>query len=187
MITDNDAAFEKITPDDFFDSGNLKILICYLLVAVNEPIPATEMSQLFHYEGVANYFDTQTAIYDLERDACIEKAPNQKELYIITPKGKELSATLKENVSAALRSKVYNAVVKMLGRYKAERDTDIEITKTSDGCLFTCNAKNGDTVLLSFSILLPNEAQALELKNQILVDPKYYYEGFIKLLTEDLP
>ena len=57
--------FERITPDDFYDSGDLKILICYLLSCIRQPLPATETAQLFHYEGVANYFDVQTTFFDL--------------------------------------------------------------------------------------------------------------------------
>ncbi len=181
----NDNTFTKITPQNMFDSGDLKILICYLLSALDEQVPATEMAQLFHYEGISNYFDVQTAIYDLERDGCIEKSG--KDLYSVTEKGKTLSSTLKESVSSVLREKAYRAVVKMLRRYKTERDTDIEITKTDKGVLLTCSEKNGDALLFSFSLMLPNEAQAAALKNQILKDPKYYYESFIKILTENLP
>lgn len=178
--------FDKIVPENIFDSGDLKVLICYMLASLNEAIPATETAQLFHYEGIANYFDTQTAIYELEQDGYIAKI-NNNDMFKITPMGVSLSATLKENVSTTLRTKVYNAVVKMLTRYKAERDTDIEIEQKSGGFLLTCSAKSGDEVLLSFSLMLPNMSQALALKEQIIKDPKYYYDSFIKLLTEDIP
>ncbi len=182
-----DLKFDKIVPENIFDSGDLKVLICYMLASLNEPIPATETAQLFHYEGIANYFDTQTAIYELEQDGFISPAQHAKDMFLITQKGIELSSTLKESVSIVLRTKVYNAVVKMLTRYKAERDTDIEIEEKQGGCLLTCRSKIGDEVLLSFSLMLPNMSQALALKNQILIDPKYYYDSFIKLLTEDIP
>ena len=178
-----DFSFEKITPEDFFDSGDLKVLICYVLSALNEPVPATETAQLFHYEGIANYFDVQTALADLEKSGHITAVEGTPELYRITPQGVSLSATLRESVSATLRAKAYNAVVKMLARYKTERDTDIEITQSDSGFL----ARSGDTVLFSFSLLLPNEAQALALRERILTDPKYYYDSFIALLTEELP
>lgn len=182
-----DFSFEKITPEDFFDSGDLKVLICYVLSALNEPVPATETAQLFHYEGIANYFDVQTALADLEKSGHITAVDGTPELYRITPQGVSLSATLRESVSATLRAKAYNAVVKMLARYKTERDTDIEITQGDSGFTLTCLARSGDTVLFSFSLLLPNEAQALALRERILTDPKYYYDSFIALLTEELP
>ena len=118
-----------------FDSGDLKILICYLLAALSGPVPVTETAQLFHYEGISNYFDTQTAIAQLERDGYIVPTETSKDMYEITPKGIALSNTLKDTVSTALRDKVYNAVLKMLLRYKTERDTNITIEKT-EGALF---------------------------------------------------
>lgn len=178
--------FEKITPENMFESADLKILICYLLASLNEPVPGVETAQLFHYEGIANYFDTQTALYELERDGYISPLPNEKDMFVITPKGVSLSATLKDTVSTVLRTRVYNAVLKMLSRYKAERDTSIEITRTDSGCLLTCKVTNDNTVLFSFQLLLPDMQQAQALKSQILNDPKYYYDSFIKTLTEDI-
>lgn len=182
-----DSTFDRIVPENIFNSGDLKVLICYMLAAIDEPVPATETAQLFHYEGIANYFDTQTAIYDLEQNGYITPHNNCKDLFKITEKGKNLSQTLKESVSIALRTKVYNAVLKMLTRYKYERDTDIVIENNESGSLLTFKMVSGETTLFSYSLLLPNEAQALALREQILKDPKYYYDSFIKLLTEDIP
>ncbi len=178
--------FDKIVPENIFGSGDLKVLICYMLSAINEAIPATETAQLFHYEGIANYFDTQTAIFELEKDGYIAPHNSKKDMYRITEKGKALSNTLKDNVSITLRTKVYNAVVKMLTRYKYERDCDIVIENTAGGSLLTYRMTSGDITLCSYSILLPNESQAQTLKEKILKDPKYYYDSFIKILTEDI-
>ena len=179
--------FDKIVPENIFGSGDLKVLICYMLTAINEAVPATETAQLFHYEGIANYFDTQTAIFELEKDGYIAPNNAKNDMFRITEKGKELSRTLKDNVSITLRSKVYNAVVKMLTRYKYERDCDIVIQNTAGGSLLTYRMTSGDITLCSYSILLPNESQALSLKEKILKNPKYYYDSFIKILTEDIP
>ena len=178
--------FEKIVPDEKFFGGDLKVLICYMLSALNEEVPITETAQLFHYEGIANYFDTQTAIYELEKEAYIEKSEKSKDMMVITQKGAALSATLKDSVSAVLREKVYNAVIIMLSRYKAERDTDIKIEQKDSGFLLTYSVSGGVEDLLSFSIMLPNMAQANHLKEHILKNPKYYCDSFIELLTENL-
>lgn len=179
--------FEKITPDNIFDSGDLKILICYVFSAINEPIPITEMAQLMHYEGITNYFDAQTAVYELEKDDYIAPLDTDKNMYRILEKGVYLSETLRDSISLALKSKVYAAVLKMLSRYKAERDTDIIINKTDFGSSLSCKVKNNDAVLFGFDIMLPNDEQANFLKDKILEDPKYYYDSFIKILTEELP
>lgn len=177
--------FQKITPENIFDSGDLKILICYVLDAIKEPVPSTEMCQLLHYEGITNYFDAQTAIYELEKGGYI--APSEPNMYKILDKGVNLSETLRDTISLALKSKVYAAVLKMLSRYKSERDTDITITKTSYGSLLGCKVTNNDEVLFGFELLLPNDEQANALKSQILEDPKYYYDSFINILTQELP
>ena len=178
--------FDKLVPEDMFFDGDLKVIICYLLSALKEPIPVTETAQLFHYEGIANYFDTQTAIYELEKEGYITQSEMGKDMMIIADKGEFLSNTLKESVSILLREKLYNAVVKMLARYKAERDTNIEIAEGKGGFLLTCKVNGGEETLLSFSIMLPNMAQANSLKERILKNPKYYCDAFIELLTDDI-
>jgi predicted transcriptional regulator len=182
----NENRFEKLVPTDKFFGGDLKVLICYMLSALDETIPVTETTQLFHYEGIANYFDTQTAIYELEKEGYIEQSGKENDLMAITEKGKTLSDTLKDSVSAVLREKVYAAVVKMLARYKAERDTDIKIEQKESGFLLTYSVSGGSEDLISFSIMLPNMAQAKHLKEHILKNPKYYCDSFIDLLTENM-
>ena len=182
----NENRFEKLVPTDKFFGGDLKVLICYMLSALDETIPVTETTQLFHYEGIANYFDTQTAIYELEKEGYIEHSGKENDLMAITEKGKTLSDTLKDSVSAVLREKVYGAVVKMLARYKAERDTDIKIEQKKSGFLLTYSVSGGSEDLISFSIMLPNMAQAKHLKEHILKNPKYYCDSFIDLLTENM-
>lgn len=177
--------FEKITPENMFETGDLKILICYVLSTIKEAVPATELAQLFHYEGIANYFEVQTAIYELEKSGYIKLENSKEQLFVITDEGKKLSVTLRDSVSATLRGKVYNAVVKMLARYKTERDTNITLTRVETGCSLTCKIASGGCDFLSFSILLPNEAQAGSLKEKILKNPSYYYDSLITLLTEE--
>ncbi len=179
-------SFEKIVPEDMFFGGDLKVLICYMLTSLDEAVPVTETAQLFHYEGIANYFDTQTAIFELEKEEYISKSEKFSDMVVITQKGKTLSNTLKDSVSVVLREKVYGAVVKMLARYKAERDTDIKIEEKKSGFLLTYTVSGGEEALLSFSITLPSMAQANHLKEQILKNPKYYCDSFIELLTENL-
>ena len=179
-------SFEKIIPEDMFFDGDLKVLICYMLTALKEAIPIVETAQLFHYEGIANYFDTQTAIYELEKEEYIAKSEKSADMVVVTKKGEDLSNALKDSVSAVLREKVYDATVKMLARYKAERDTDIKIEEKKSGFLLTYSVSGGEEEALSFSIMLPNMAQANHLKEHILKNPKYYCDSFIELLTENL-
>ena len=52
--------------------------------------------------------------------------------------------------------------------------------------MLTYKVKGGNEVILSFSIMLPNMAQAIQLKERILKNPKYYCDSVIALLTDDL-
>lgn len=174
--------FDRIVPQELFQSGQLRVIICYALAAVNQPVPGTELSQLLHYNNVANYFDVQTALSELERDGLLV---TEKDLLTLTEEGRSAAETLRETVSAPLRKKLYNAVVKMLGRYRSAHDTSVELTPNGSGWMLNYRVQGEHSNLLAFQIQLPNEAQALALKEKISADPKYYGDMLILLLTEN--
>ena len=57
--------------------------------------------------------------------------------------------------------------------------------RTARGLYFV-KVNGGEETVLSFSIMLPNMAQANSLKERILKNPKYYCDAFIELLTDDI-
>ena len=174
---------EKIVPEDIFESGDLKILICYMLTSLGEPLPATELSQLFHYEGIANYFDTQTAIDNLLNGGYIKET--SKDMFLATEKGADLAETLKQSVALTVRERAIKVVARMMARRRHEKETDIEITKTERGYNVSLNIIEGDSSLLQLSLKVADEISANFIKERILEDPSYVYAGLIELLLDE--
>ena len=66
----NPSAFD-VEPGGLRTSGEIKILICYLLGAVRQPLLRRWIDQVFLEHSLANYFDVADALGDLVSNGSI--------------------------------------------------------------------------------------------------------------------
>ena len=45
-----------------FSTAEVRILICYILSSIAEPVPGRLLGDILHYEGIANYFEVNDSI-----------------------------------------------------------------------------------------------------------------------------
>lgn len=162
--------------------AEIKILICYILSALKEPIPETELTQVLHYEGITNFFDAAEAISELIKNDCIKEYNGG---FVVTEKGADLAETLKQSVALTVRERAIKVVARMMARRRHEKETDIEITKTERGYNVSLNIIEGDSSLLQLSLKVADEISANFIKERILEDPSYVYAGLIELLLDE--
>ena len=62
---ENDAIGAGVKNGGLFNTAEIKILICYILNAVKEPVPAAMLSNILHFEGIANGFEVSDAMASL--------------------------------------------------------------------------------------------------------------------------
>lgn len=162
--------------------AEIKILICYILSALKEPVPETELTQVLHYEGITNYFDASEAISELIKNECIKEYNGG---FVVTEKGADLAETLKQSVALTVRERAIKVVARMLARRRHEKETDIEITKSERGFNVSLNIVEGNYSLLKLSLNVADEISANFIKERILEDPSYVYAGLIELLLDE--
>lgn len=162
--------------------AEIKILICYILSALKEPVPETELTQVLHYEGITNYFDGAEAISELIKNECIREVEGG---FVATKKGAELADALKQSVALSVRERAIKVVARMMARRRHEKETDIEITKVERGYNVSLNIVEGDYSLLKLSMNVADDISANFIKERILEDPSYVYAGLIELLLDE--
>ena len=45
-----------------FSTADIRILICYLLSSIKDPVPGRKLADLLHFEGIANCFEVNDSI-----------------------------------------------------------------------------------------------------------------------------
>lgn len=163
-------------------TDEIRILICYILDSVNDAVPGQQLSELLHYEGIANYFEVSTAFASLEENGHIKKVNGEK--YVITPSGSNIAATLKTSVPITVRDKTFSLTVKLLSQLKYAEETQFEITECEKGYNVRCAVVEGDTELMSVGLFVADKEQAENIKKNFLDDPTAVYSGIIELLTK---
>ncbi len=167
-----------------FSTADIRILICYILSTIGEPVPGKLLADTLHYEGIANCFEVNDSIAFLCENGQLEPVDPKEDTYITTSKGKEVADTLKTSLSMTTKKRAYIAATTMLARFKNAKETDIKISREGDKTFITCSAIDGETPFMSVKLLACDQDQALFIKDKFLSDPTKIYSTLIDLLTK---
>ena len=162
----------------------IKILVCYMLSRVKEPMSRKQLCDCLQENGLVNFFDTNAAIDDLLNQKMLKEKEYQKETCLTTTEaGKENAETLETTLSPSVRERSVNAALKVLARAKAEREVKVDITKTETGYSVTFRIDGLGENLLTLSLYAADILQAEQLRENFLNNPAEVYSEIIGLLT----
>ena len=167
-----------------FSTAEVRILICYIISALNEPVPGKLLADTLHYEGIANCFEVNDSIANLVESGQLKLVDEKEDTYSITENGKYVAETLKTTLSLTVKQRAYDAAFKMLSRFKHAKDTDIRISREGNRTFITCSAMDGDEPFMSVKLMAYDEDQALHIKEKFLEDPSKIYLTLIEMLTK---
>ncbi len=159
----------------------IKILICYILKSVNGPVPETVLTQLLHYEGIANYFEVASALSELLKTGMVSVTEKG---FTATERGAETAETLRESVPKATIEKAIKAVTTVLTRLRREKETNIKIDKASVGFDVTFSVIENGRTMMKVTLNVPDKLTADYIKDRVLNDPSYVYAGLFELVTD---
>ncbi len=181
---ENNASGAGVARGGLFSTSEIKILICYILNAIDEPVPVDMIANVLHFEGLANAFEVSDAVVSLSNSGHIISVDDDEQLYKITAAGKETSLTLKDSLSAVVKERAYLAVMKMFAKFKNAKDNKFEIVHENDATYLCCSAIDGDKPFLSVKLLITDVDQANFIKERFLENPSAIYSKIIEMLTQ---
>ncbi len=181
---ENDASSAGVRLGGLFSITDIRILICYILSAIDEAVPVNMLANVLHYEGIANGFEVSDAVVFLANAGHIKQFDPKDDTYIITDSGRDIAETLKTTISYSAKDRAYKATLRMLTRFKNAKNTSFEITHENSNTYFTCSLIDGGTPFMSVKLLITDEAQAECIREQVLEDPSALYSTVIDLLTK---
>ncbi len=182
---EKDAISVNVGKGGLKSTAEIKILVLYLLMNVNEPVPSNQIADLLHLEAIANTFEVNDAFDQLHQNELIFEAEGLKECYLINDKGRDVGQTLQSSVPFTVREKSLKLLKKMLQRNRHMKETDIVISHEPDGTIkITCSAIENNSVIMSFSLQATDDAQAIRIRENYLDDPALVYRTLIDMLTK---
>ncbi len=179
-----DAVSAGVLPGGLVSSAEVKVLICYILDCVKEPICANKLCELLNYEGIANIFEVSDNIKTLTDSGHIACINDDEQKYIVTSSGSDIAKTLKSTVPMTVRERACKATLSMLAKIRHANETDISITREDDNTYITCSALDNDKVIMSVKLMVTDENQAISIKNKFIDSPSEIYSQIIDLFTK---
>lgn len=174
-----------VAPGGLTRDYEIKIMICYLLNKAECPVTFAQLNDSFQKDQLMNYFEFAEAMSQLLTlgNIALEKTPDGKEVYVLTPLGKNTAETFYKSIPLSVREKAVKQLHSILIRERRERENHVEIIKVSDGYKIILNIKDVGSDLLSVSLFVPTMSECEKIKERFLNDPAKLYQGMIALLT----
>ncbi|MFT9055353.1 MAG: DUF4364 family protein [Ethanoligenens sp.] len=183
----NSAFDGGVEPGGLRDAGDVKILICYLLKNMREPLPLQTLAEALQHDGLVNYFTLADALHALLLSGHIDLVEKDGEKsYKVTQLGAGTADMFERRLPFSVREKAVKAGIRLLARQKREAENKVEITPNGAGFTVRCAVLDGTDTLLSLSLLVPDCAQAESVKQQFLRDPGTIYRATVALMTGDI-
>ena len=181
---EKDALSAGVNPaGGLFSTAEVRILICYIISALNEPVPGKLLADTLHYEGIANCFEVNDSIAHLVNSGQLKLIDEKDDTYEITKSGKYVAETLKTTLSLTVKQRAYDAAYKMLARFKHAKETDIKISREGERTFITCTVTDGDEPVMSVKLLECDEDHALHIKEKFLLNPSEIFTELIDKLS----
>ena len=176
-----DVFFAGVEPGGLYSSQEIKILICYMLNSVEEPMPLRAVTDILAGHGMANFFEIGAAVDELLRRC--QLVEDSEGRLVLTDAGRQTASTLFSLVPYTLQERSVQAALHLMTRIRRERENTVEIKRLERGCQVTCTMKDADRPLLSFSLMVGDDMQAKLIKERFLEDPILLYRSLIAVLT----
>lgn len=181
---EKNASGAGVTRGGLFNTAEIKILICYILNAIDEPVPVDMLANVLHYEGIANAFEVSDAVVSLSSSGQITATDETEQTYVITANGRNTADTLKASLSSVVKERAYIAVMKMLAKFKNAKDNHFEIIHENDATYLSCSALDGGKPFITVKILITDEEQGRFISERFLENPSAIYSKVIEMLTQ---
>ena len=179
-----DAFIAGVEPGGLTNLQEIRILLCYMLNTVGQPVPRDAVTEILIGGGMANYFDTEAAIEELLSQRHLTQ--DEDKMLGVTATGAQIGDSLSVRIPYTLRERSVKAALQLLKRRKVEQDNKVDIRKTEDGGYeVTCTVMDGARVLLSVTLPVSDSWQAEQIKEQFLADPALLYRSNLAVLTGD--
>ena len=177
-----DAFSAGVEPGGLYTSQEIKILICYMLLGVGEPMERQMVTELIAGNGMANFFETAAAVDELARQGHLTEEEGRISL---TETGRQVGDTLAGMIPYTLRERSVKAALQLLTRIRREQENTVELEKLDHGYRVTCTIQDSASPLMSVSLRVADDMQAGLIRENFRDDPTLLYRSLLAILTGD--
>ena len=179
---DNKAITAGVRVGGLTDRTEIKILLCYLLAELKQPITQNQLIECVCGQELVNYFEMQSALQHLLDNNFIKEDENG---FSIMPEGKEIAQQLESVVSATVKRYAYTMAVNILQYEALKKQHKIAISPVEGGGYnLHCSIEDDDFVIFSMDILMPDEKSAEFAGQQFILKGADMFKCMLGIMTD---
>ncbi|MGN0452956.1 MAG: DUF4364 family protein [Ruminococcus sp.] len=180
---------------DTFDEGislggirnktEVRILICYLLTTVNQPMSKETVLNALLEKGLTNYFEASSCFDELVQRGNIQPIEKGSKLFEATENGRTISEQLENNLALTVKERAYECALALLVQEKNEKENKVTVEKTQNGYNIKCAISGGDIDLMSVTLHLADSDQVKIVKRNFYKNPQLFYRVMLATMTRN--
>ncbi|MEE0783091.1 MAG: DUF4364 family protein, partial [Negativibacillus sp.] len=175
-----------VQPGGLTNDFEVKLLVCYLLDSLKQPLLFEQLGEIFQNTGLVNYFEFVEAVSELERTGQLTSSiqDGQQQL-ALTESGTVTAQTFYKTIPKSAREKALEEAKRLMEIQRCMDKVEITFAPATDGWTLRVVLRDIGSDLLDMSVFLPTEGECLRVKQQIESDPTSFYSRMLGLLMQE--
>lgn len=179
---ENSALTAGVRVGGLTDRTEIKILLCYLLSELKQPITQNQLIECVCGQELVNYFEMQSALQHLLDNKLIKEDENG---YSILPEGKDIARQLESVVSTTVKRYAYTMAVNILQYESLKKQHKIKISPVEGGGFnLHCSIEDDEFTIFSMDIVMPDEKSAEFAGEQFILKGQDIFKCVLGITTD---
>lgn len=179
---ENSALTAGVRVGGLTDRTEIKILLCYLLSELKQPITQNQLIECVCGQELVNYFEMQSALQHLLDNNLIKEDENG---YSILPEGKDIARQLESVVSTTVKRYAYTMAVNILQYESLKKQHKIKISPVEGGGFnLHCSIEDDEFTIFSMDIVMPDEKSAEFAGEQFILKGQDIFKCVLGITTD---
>lgn len=160
-----------------------KLLMLYVLKAINEPISNTQLTEIILENNFINYFTFQQYLSELEESKFVEyHKANDKNLLVLTKQGDTVLSLFKSRLSPSKTSLIDQYIKEKIESIKKELTIHADYTLgDNDSFIVDLKAVENQSLLMELKLSVPSKNQAVAICSKWKDNPSEIYNSIINI------
>ena len=177
----NGSFSEGVRAGGLRDQQEIQVLLCYLINTVGGRLDERLLTECILSNEIANHFEVAAALeLQIQRGNILE----QDGVLTLTDTGREIARVLANNLPLTIQERAVQSAVRLLAQQRNAASTKVDIVPQPIGVRVNCAVDATEQPLMSFSLLVADNAQAELVRDRFLQDPTLVYRTMVSVLMD---
>ena len=176
-----------IEPGGLTNDFEVKILICFLLKIIEQPLSFDQVNEILQKTGFVNYFEFVEAVSELQKTehVLLTTDENGQEVFQLSEIGEAMAQTFHHTLPLTVREKTVESARELIQMQKQLEETEVRYHAVNDGYILTMKLKDIGSDLMDLSVFVPSEDECVEIRERIYADPLLLYKTLLAVMMGD--